>query len=140
MARDRDLGPLLRFLVVGSVTVLVDAAAYAALTAAGVPAETAKAASFVLGAVFAYFANWRFTFGNRRSRYSELLFVVVYALALGLNVLVNAGVRALLGTDTGPAVVAFLAATGVSAVWNFVGMSLFVFHREVPRVDGTARR
>ena len=91
-----------------------DAAGYAALTAAGVPTETGKAISFVLGAVFAYFANWRFTFGNRRSRYSELLFVVVYALALGLNVLVNAGVRAVLGTDTWPAVVAFLVATGVS--------------------------
>lgn len=139
MARERDLGPLLRFLVVGSLTVLVDAAAYAGLTAAGVSPDAGKAASFLLGAVFAYFANWRFTFGNRRSRYSELLFVVVYALALGLNVLVNAGVRALLGTDTGPAVVAFLAATAVSAAWNFTGMSLFVFHREVPRVDGPAR-
>lgn len=138
MAGERDLGPLLRFLLVGSLTVLVDGVAYVLLTVAGVPTDLGKALSFLLGAVFAYFANWRFTFGNRRSRYSELLFVVVYALALGLNVLANAGVRAVLGTDTVAAAVAFLVATGLSAVWNFAGMSLFVFQREEPRVDGNA--
>ena len=39
----------------------------------------------------------------------------------------NAAVRAWLSTDTVDATIAFLVATGLSAAWNFVGMSLFVF-------------
>jgi putative flippase GtrA len=126
---------LVRFLLVGSTTVLVDGLSYLLLSAAGVPVDLAKAGGFLIGAVFAYFANWRFTFGARRSRWSELLFVVIYALALGLNVAANALVRHWLGAGAVGSVLAFLVATGLSAAWNFVGMSLFVFHREEPVVD-----
>jgi putative flippase GtrA len=93
-----------------------------------------------VGAVFAYFANWRFTFGARRSRWSELLFVAVYVLALGLNVAANAVVLGWLGTGAADTTVAFLVATGLSAAWNFVGMSLFVFRREETGVGHVAER
>lgn len=136
----RHLHALTRFLLVGTTTVLVDAAAYVLLGWAGVPVDLAKALSFLTGAVFAYFANWRFTFGSRRSRWSEVLFVVIYALALLLNVGVNAAVRAWLGSDTVGATAAFLIATGLSAAWNFIGMSLFVFRREESGVDHAARQ
>jgi polyisoprenyl-phosphate glycosyltransferase len=132
--------PLLRFLLVGGTTVLVDAVTYFLLNLADVPVDLAKAISFVVGAVFAYFANWRFTFGARRSRWSEVLFVVVYLLALGLNVAANAAVRAWLGTSALDASIAFLVATGLSAAWNFVGMSLFVFRREESPVGHVAER
>jgi putative flippase GtrA len=125
----RDPGPLLRFLLVGGTTVLLDGLSYALLTRAGMGVETAKALGFLIGAAFAYVANWRFTFGARRSRWSELLFVAVYALALVLNVAVNSAVRGWLHGWGGAAALAFLAATGVSAAWNFTGMSLFVFSR-----------
>lgn len=134
MAADRRamLGSLLKFGLVGGLTVLIDAAAYSLLVWAGVQLDLAKGLSFVIGAVFAYFANWRFTFGRRRSRWSELLFVLVYTAALGINVGVNALAVFLLPAEwplTLP--LAFVLATGVSAAWNFVGMSLFVFgHRE----------
>jgi putative flippase GtrA len=140
VSRAQHLSALSRFLLVGSTTVLVDAVTYVLLDWAGVPVDVAKALGFLTGAVFAYFANWRFTFGARRSRWSEVLFVVVYALALGLNVSVNSAVRAWLGTDTVGATAAFLVATGLSAVWNFVGMSLFVFRREESGVDRAAER
>ena len=140
MSGARHLNALSRFVLVGSATVLVDALTYVLLDNVGVPVDLAKALSFLTGAVFAYFANWRFTFGTRRSRWSELLFVLVYALALVLNVGVNSAVRAWLGTDTVPAIVAFLVATGLSAAWNFVGMSLFVFRREESDVERAADR
>lgn len=130
MVRDQHLRSLVRFLLVGGTAVVVDAVAYVLLNAVGTPVDLAKALGFLTGAVFAYFANWRFTFGARRSRWSEVLFVVVYALALVLNVGANAGVRAWLGTTTADATIAFLVATGLSAAWNFVGMSLFVFRQE----------
>ncbi|WP_209309079.1 GtrA family protein [Blastococcus sp. CT_GayMR16] len=140
MAREQHLKSLLRFLLVGGTAVVLDAVSYVLLHKAGVPVDAAKAISFLIGAVFAYFANWRFTFGARRSRWSEVLFVVVYALALGINVAANAGVRAWLGTSTTDATIAFLVATGLSAAWNFVGMSLFVFRREESSVDHVAQR
>jgi putative flippase GtrA len=139
VTRDERVRSLLRFLVVGCTTVVVDGLSYTLLSAAGVPVDLAKAGGFLTGAVFAYFANWRFTFGARRSRWSELLFVVVYALALGLNVATNALVRDWLGNSAVGSVLAFLTATGLSAVWNFVGMSLFVFRREEAPVDALAR-
>ncbi|WP_378147459.1 GtrA family protein [Cnuibacter sp. UC19_7] len=126
-----------KFLIVGGTTVVIDAAAYWALSALGLQYDLAKALSFAIGAVFAYFANWRFTFGARRSRWSEVLFVVVYTAALGLNVVVNAGVRLLLPSDWSLTLpVAFVVATGVSAVWNFIGMSLFVFRGRTGQQKG----
>jgi putative flippase GtrA len=140
VTRDQHLRSLLRFLLVGGTAVLIDGLSYVLLHRAGVPVDPAKAISFLIGAVFAYFANWRFTFGARRGRWSEVLFVVVYALALGLNVAANAGVRAWLGTSVVGATIAFLVATGLSAAWNFVGMSLFVFRPEESSVDHAAQR
>jgi putative flippase GtrA len=140
VTREHRLSSLLRFLLVGGTTVAVDAVTYALLHAAGVPVDAAKALGFLTGAVFAYFANWRFTFGARRSRWSEVLFVVVYVLALGINVVANAAVRHRLGTGTGDATIAFLVATGLSASWNFVGMALFVFRREESSVVHVAER
>jgi putative flippase GtrA len=137
---EHRLSSLLRFVLVGAAAVAIDGVAYVLLHAAGVPVDVAKALGFLTGAVFAYFANWRFTFGARRSRWSEVLFVVIYALALGINVAANAGIRAWLGTSTVDATVAFLVATGLSAVWNFVGMSLFVFRREESSVVHVAER
>lgn len=140
MARDQHLRSLLRFALVGATAVAIDAIVYVAVAAVGVPVDAAKGIGFVSGAVFAYFANWRFTFGARRSRWSEVLFVAVYALALVLNIAANAAVRAWLGTETTGATLAFLVATGLSAAWNFIGMSLFVFRREESSVDRVAQR
>jgi putative flippase GtrA len=137
---EQHLRSLLRFALVGGTAVVLDAVAYVLLHQAGVPVDVAKGVSFLIGAVFAYFANWRFTFGARRGPWSEVLFVVVYALALALNVAANAAVRAWLGTSSTDATVAFLVATGLSAAWNFVGMSLFVFRQEESSVDHVAER
>jgi putative flippase GtrA len=125
--RRQRLGSILRFLVVGGITVAIDAAVYALLGSLAVPLELAKGISFAVGAVFAYVANWRFTFGTRRGRWSEVFFVLVYTAALGLNVAVNALARWVLGDSPIALGVSFVVATGVSALWNYVGMSLLVF-------------
>ncbi|WP_440708528.1 GtrA family protein [Herbiconiux sp. YIM B11900] len=133
------LGSVLKFGLVGGLTVLIDAAVYALLGALGVQLDLAKTISFVTGAVFAYFANWRFTFGRRRGRFSELVFVVIYAASLGINVGINALVRLLLPESWALTLpLAFVVATGASAAWNFVGMSLFVFQRPEAAVAASA--
>ncbi|MYM86006.1 GtrA family protein [Rugamonas sp. FT82W] len=118
------------FLVVGALTVLVDLLVYRALMAAGLATAPAKAAGFLAGTVFAYCANRRWTFGHRpASRASAARFAVLYGATLAANVAVNAAVLRMLGANGAALAVplAFVAATGISAMLNFIGMKTLVF-------------
>ncbi len=121
-------GSLARFVLVGGTTVVIDAVAYQLLLWGGVGHGWAKALGFIAGALFAYVANWRFTFRGQSHRWSLVAFVAVYLCALGLNVGANAAVLAVLDDGrTWQVAAAFLVATGLSAAWNFLGMARFVF-------------
>lgn len=124
----RELGI---FLVVGMLTVLVDFCSYRGLLWLHVASvDVAKASGFLIGTVFAYFANKAWTFGSRQHAPGSFVrFAVLYALTLGANVLVNKAVLAALGSQTGYVQIAFLCATAVSAALNFLGMKFFVFRR-----------
>lgn len=117
------------FLVVGSLTVLIDFLTYRGLVWTGwMSVDLAKAVGFLSGTLFAYFANKVWTFGHQEHASGSVWrFVLLYAITLGANVLVNAGCLAMLSTLSIAVPVAFLLATGVSAVLNFLGMKLFVF-------------
>jgi putative flippase GtrA len=117
------------FLVVGATTVVIDFLVYRGiLWAAVLPTDAAKAAGFLAGTVFAYFANRTWTFGAHRHRAgSWWRFALIYAATLGANVLVNLGTLNLLAGVPGRLHAAFLAATTCSALLNFIGMKLFVF-------------
>jgi putative flippase GtrA len=117
------------FLVVGSLTVLVDFLAYRALLwSALLEVDPAKAVSFITGTVFAYFANRHWTFGRKQPvPGSWYRFIILYALTLGANVQVNKLMLKLLATMPWDLLLAFLVATGVSAALNFIGMKWFVF-------------
>lgn len=79
------------FLVVGSLTVLVDFLTYRGLIWAQLlGVDVAKAIGFLTGTVFAYFANRYWTFGQKpHAAGSAWRFIVVYSLTLAVNVLVN---------------------------------------------------
>jgi putative flippase GtrA len=121
---------LLVFLVVGSLTVLLDFLSYRCLLWTGwTGTGTAKAAGFITGTVFAYFANRTFTFGHRtHAPGSAWRFALLYAVSLGANVGVNALALSVLAGMAMAVQGAFLVATGVSTVLNFLGMKWFVFH------------
>ena len=116
------------FLVVGTLTVLVDFVTYRGLLALATGTELAKATGFVAGTTFAYFANRFWTFGHASHRPgSAWRFAVLYASTLGANVLVNSLALHPLAGMAGAVQIAFLLATGVSASLNFAGMKFFVF-------------
>lgn len=122
------------FLIVGTLTVGVDFLSYTLLLHFGVPSASAKAVGFVLGTVFAYFANRWWTFGHRQhAPGSALRFAMLYALTLGANVSVNDFVLLIVREWHMAVQLAFLAATGVSAALNFLGMKLFVFRGQLIR-------
>ena len=133
-----------RFLIVGFSSVAIDAAVYWLLLALGCPSWTAKPISYVAGTIFSYFGNWRFTFGERRGKFSEVAFALVYASSLAINLGLNELGLQLLHDWSFRAPVVFLFTTAVTTVWNFVGMSLFVFRdREQPvtvEVDETTEQ
>ena len=117
------------FLIVGVSTVLVDFILYRGLIGFQVmEVDMAKAAGFLVGTLFAYFANRFWTFGhNPHVPGSVWRFSALYASTLGANVLINALALKLLADMAIAIQLAFLLATGVSACLNFLGMKLFVF-------------
>ena len=115
-----------RFLIVGLTTVAIDFAVYRLLLLTGLVVGLAKTAGFIAGTVFAYFANKRWTFGVQRAGVDAgeaARFAAVYAVSLAANVTANGVVLHFFPSI----LLAFLAATGVSAAMNFLGMKFLVF-------------
>ena len=84
---------------------------------------------FVLGSLFAFVANGFFTFNEKPQLRLVPIFAAIYSLGLALNVSANAmGLRMeISGVDR--LGFAFFFATCLSMVWNYWGMSRFVFSR-----------
>lgn len=116
-----------KFLVVGGTTVFIDFFAYNILLFFGVDFTIAKAISFLVGTVFAYFANRKWTFSYTGSHGKFYLFMIVYSANLVINVSSNDFVLWLLGSSPLAVLFAFLVATGISATLNFLGMKYLVF-------------
>lgn len=120
------------FLIVGSLTVLVDFAVYRGLLWLDVTSiDLAKGVSFLAGTVFAYFANRFWTFGHQSIAAGSVgRFAALYLSTLIANIAVNAlALKALIDAPSSLQW-AFLLATGVSAILNFLGMKFFVFHSQ----------
>jgi putative flippase GtrA len=127
---------LVIFLIVGASTVLVDFMTYRGLIQFQfMEVDMAKAAGFLMGTIFAYFANRFWTFGhNPHVSGSVWRFSALYASTLGANVLTNALALKLLADMAITIQLAFLLASGVSACLNFLGMKLFVF-KPIPALE-----
>lgn len=124
---------LLVFLGVGSANFVIDFVTYLALLEAfRLPVEVSKGVAFVIGTIFAYFANKGWTFKLRAgTRRSWPRFLLLYGVSLVINISVNTGVlQASDGAELGMEA-AFVIATAASAISNFVGMKFFVFSRRV---------
>jgi putative flippase GtrA len=125
-----------RFVYVGSTSVAVDLGCYALLAGSGWPPSTAKAASYLAGVVVGFAGNKWWTFKSaRRSAAEPAAYLALYAVTLAVNVACHRGVLVLAGESA--ATVAFLVATGVTTVLNFLGMKLVTFRRGLQeRRDG----
>ncbi len=119
----------LTFLGVGISAVLIDYGVYYGLQSFAQGAvDAAKALGFLSGAVFAYWANQKFTFEHEAdNRYSLWRFCLVYALSLFGNIALNNVSLGLLADLAYGFTMAFVIATGFSAVFNYLGMKFFVF-------------
>jgi putative flippase GtrA len=114
---------LKRFLVAGISAVGTDLVTYYILLNF-LPHDIAKAISFLLGTVVAFIINKYWTFEKHEKSYKEMFqFVILYSATLVANVITNKIVLDLFSIT----ILAFLIATGVSTVLNFIGQKWWVF-------------
>ena len=112
-----------RFLVAGLSAVGTDLVMYYILLNF-MPHDISKAVSFLLGTVVAFVINKYWTFEKHEKSYKEILkFGILYSLTLGANVMTNKMIL----EYTSLVFLAFLVATGVSTVLNFIGQKWWVF-------------
>ena len=116
-----------RFLIGGGSAVLVDYLLYQVFLRIGIVAAGAKFLSFFCGAVVGFIINKCWTFERRGFVKEEVgKYLLLYSISAG----VNAAVHQMLWFWIGKEEIAFLGATGVSTVLNFVGQKFFVFWRK----------
>ena len=114
-----------RFLIVGAFSVVIDAGAYwTFIHSDHLEPENAKRLSFVLGALFAFFANRSFTFRvEEKNIYQPTFFVILYFISFIANTVSHDFVY----NVSAHAPVAFLVATAVSTILNYLGQKFYVF-------------
>lgn len=114
---------LKRFLVAGVSAVGTDLVTYYMLLNF-FNADIAKAISFLLGTIVAFIINKYWTFEKHEKSYKEIVkFGLLYSATLGANVMTNKIVLDMFSIT----ILAFLIATGVSTVLNFIGQKGWVF-------------
>jgi putative flippase GtrA len=122
---------LVRFVLTGGLSAVVDFGLLVALMAFGLGHTPAKALSFVAGTTTAYLINRRWTFraepSHRRFLAVVLLYAVTFALQVGLfsvlfTTLTHAGLSRL-----EVQVVAFVVAQAVATTVNFVVQRTVIF-------------
>lgn len=117
---------LLRFLVGGGSAVVIDYIVYKVLMIVGLDMSVAKGISYVCGAAVGFIINKLWTFESKGFSKKEIVrYIILYAC----SACINAGVNKLVVWIVGIQVFAFLCATGVSTVINFLGQKFFVFVR-----------
>ena len=118
----------LRFALVGLVSTLLDGVIYR-LASTVLDVNIAKALGYIAGLSFSIACNYRWSFGYAGGRSASVITkcVLVYLLALCLNVAVNRVGLIAFGMDRYGTAWAFLIAVAASTLFNFAGMRGWVF-------------
>ena len=133
---------LIKFTLIGIFSVIIDLIFY--YTFLNILPETSfffitkeeisKAMSFLCGMTFSYFLNKFWTWKKKdRSKRRVTKFALIYGISLLINVTVNAHLIFLLHNYKNlidlpnKYLIAFIGATGVSALLNFAGQKFWLF-------------
>ena len=124
-------GQLLRFVITGGLSAVVDFGLLVLLMALGLGHTAAKAVSFVAGTSTAYLINRRWTFraspSARRFVAVVVLYALTFALQVGLFSLLFIGLTAQGLSRLPVQVIAFVIAQGVATTVNFVVQRSVIF-------------
>ena len=120
---------VLRFIIVGGSSVLIDLFVYKLLLYASINTTLSKGISFIAVALYAYYFNRKWTFeAGKASLKQGLLFFSTYLFSLSINVNTNATlIQAIPNNISYRIGIAFIIATTLSAMFNFIMMEKLVF-------------
>ena len=118
---------IIKFIVVGVFAVLIDGIAYALMVRTlGFDHGLSKRISFILGSIWAFFANKHYTFNSPAPLGKEImLFSILYITTYFVNGWVHDIIFEISDLDW----LAFLSATATSTVINFLGQKFVVFYK-----------
>ena len=115
-----------KFIIIGFLAVAIDFVAYNLLILLIESVDTSKMISFVMGAIFGFFLNKFWTFKKKPLRFFEIiLYVGLYTLSGTLNAFSN---YLFYSYVINFKLIAFLFATSISTVINFLGQKYIVFN------------
>ena len=115
---------ILKFLVGGGTAVIVDFFTYKIFIVLGLERTIAKTLSFICGSIVGFIINKYWTFKSPKFQIKEILkYTVLYILTAFINSQVNKYTLLLFGNE----MFAFLCATGVSTILNFLGQKFLIF-------------
>jgi putative flippase GtrA len=138
-----------KFFIIGVSAVLVDLTIYYMLSSLfGLSTDVAKGIGFLTGAFYTYHLNKLWTWRNKEKSDKQTLlrFALIYSISFIANILINKFALLTIpgfvasfnivpdgqkGFDIfavkGEKLLSFIAATGFSAFFNFLGQKFFVF-------------
>jgi len=117
----------LRFLLVGGSSTLIDYYIYLTLNNNYVHVIVAKAISMCIACTYSFFLNKMFTFRDEKKVHASQ--VAKYVMSQGVNIAVNVTVNTVLFYVTGRRLVAFVLATGIAMIVNFLLQKFIVFKK-----------
>lgn len=118
---------VLRFVVTGGFSAIVDFGLYIALLAAGLHVNVAKTLGFIAGTSTAYLINRRWTFQAPPSRARFVAVMVLYALTYVVQIGINYLFYLEFAGRPWQVPVAFVIAQGTATVINFVVQRAIIF-------------
>ncbi|RVW00298.1 GtrA family protein [Rhodococcus xishaensis] len=118
---------IVRFVLTGGVSAVVDFGLYVLLLWIGLPVPVAKSISFVAGTTTAYLINRRWTFKAEPSRARFVAVVVLYALTFSVQVGLNQVMYQVFPDEWWRVPLAFVVAQGTATVINFVVQRAVIF-------------
>ena len=123
---------LRRFAIIGTLTVVIDFIIYNIILYLTSNHIYAKGIGFTIGTIFSYKYNKIWTFSIKRSKpYSALKYYCVYIIGLSLNVWIyRIAIVSVLEETIDRNYIAFIMATAVSALSNFLLIKYIVFRKK----------
>lgn len=119
-----DKQEILKFLVGGGTAVLVDFFTYKLFMLIGMERTIAKTLSFICGSMVGFIINKYWTFKSSKFQINEILkYSILYIVTAFINSQVNKYILMLFNSEW----FAFLCATGVSTILNFLGQKFLIF-------------
>lgn len=114
---------IIRFIIVGCGAVLTDFVMYS-FSLKLFSMSYSKVISFVCGSLVAFIANKLWTFEQKENKTIE---IVKFSLLYSVSLMFNTTTNKLIFDYSGDKLVAFIFATGLSTLINFIGQKNWVF-------------